>query len=84
MNGIATPKQPLALLLDTYELADHCDAWLRKRALPRDVLVEMFWGDQDEARARHSLDNALSHFRRVLGTNPQGYRRAFQTPEAVS
>ena len=40
---------------------------LTKRPLPRDVLVEMFWGDQEEARARHSLSDALSHLRRVLG-----------------
>jgi hypothetical protein len=33
LNGIATPARPLVLLLDTYELADHCDSWLRKRAL---------------------------------------------------
>ena len=40
---------------------------LTKRPLARDVLVEMFWGDQEEARARHSLSDALSHLRRVLG-----------------
>ena len=40
---------------------------LARRPLPRDVLLEMFWGDQDEARARHSLSDALSHLRRVLG-----------------
>lgn len=27
----------------------------------------MFWGEQDETRARHSLSDALSHIRRVLG-----------------
>lgn len=27
----------------------------------------MFWGDQEESRARHSLSDALSHLRRVLG-----------------
>src|SRR5215203_6166983 len=37
------------------------------RPLSRDLLVEMFWGEQDEARARHSLSDALSHLRRVLG-----------------
>jgi DNA-binding SARP family transcriptional activator/Flp pilus assembly protein TadD/TolB-like protein len=41
---------------------------LARRPLPREVLAEMFWGDQDEAKARHSLDNSLSHFRRVLGS----------------
>ena len=37
------------------------------RPLSRAVLAEMFWGDQDEQRARHSLSDALSHLRRVLG-----------------
>src|SRR3712207_2486709 len=49
---------------------------LRRRPLPRDALVEMFWGDQDEPRARHSLDNALSHFRRVLGAEAVAKRQA--------
>ena len=40
---------------------------LERRPLSRDVLVEMFWGDQEETRARHSLSDALSHLRRVLG-----------------
>ena len=37
------------------------------RPISRAVLAEMFWGDQDEERARHSLSDALSHLRRVLG-----------------
>ena len=40
---------------------------LERRPLSRDVLVEMFWGDQEETRARHSLSDALSHLRRVVG-----------------
>src|ERR671939_1649306 len=40
---------------------------LARRPLSRDALVEMFWGEQDEERARHSLSDALSHLRRVLG-----------------
>lgn len=40
---------------------------LERRPVPRDTLVEMFWGDQEEERARHSLSDALSHLRRVLG-----------------
>ena len=40
---------------------------LERRAVSRDVLVEMFWGGQDEERARHSLSDALSHLRRVVG-----------------
>lgn len=40
---------------------------LSSRPIARDTLMEMFWGDQDEVRARHSLSEALSHIRRVLG-----------------
>ena len=40
---------------------------LAKRPVSRDALVEMFWGDQDEVRARHSLSDAISHLRRVIG-----------------
>jgi DNA-binding SARP family transcriptional activator len=36
----------------------------------------MFWGEQDEARARHSLSNALSSLRRALG------QRAITTRDA--
>lgn len=38
-----------------------------KRPLSRCTLAEMFWGEQDESRARHSLSDALSHLRRELG-----------------
>ena len=38
-----------------------------KRPLSRATLVEMFWGEQEESRARHSLSDALSHLRRELG-----------------
>ncbi|HZF67483.1 MAG TPA: BTAD domain-containing putative transcriptional regulator [Gemmatirosa sp.] len=41
---------------------------IERRPVARDALVEMFWGEQEEARARHSLSDALSHLRRVLGT----------------
>ena len=37
------------------------------RAVPRAQLVELFWGDRDEERARASLSEALSHLRRTLG-----------------
>ena len=40
---------------------------MERRAVSRDVLVEMFWGGQEEDRARHSLSDAISHLRRVLG-----------------
>jgi DNA-binding SARP family transcriptional activator/tetratricopeptide (TPR) repeat protein len=38
-----------------------------RRPLSRCTLAEMFWGEQDESRARHSLSDALSHLRRELG-----------------
>ena len=40
---------------------------LSPEPIARDVLAEMFWGDEDPERARHSLSDALSHLRRVLG-----------------
>jgi len=40
---------------------------MARRPVARDTLVELFWGEQDEARARHSLSNALSSLRRALG-----------------
>ena len=44
-------------------------AWLAMRRHPatRDQVIGTFWGGRDEARARNSLADALSHFRRVLG-----------------
>jgi DNA-binding SARP family transcriptional activator/Flp pilus assembly protein TadD/TolB-like protein len=39
---------------------------MRKQPVSRDTLLEMFWGGQEEARARHSLSDAVSHLRRVL------------------
>jgi DNA-binding SARP family transcriptional activator/TolB-like protein/tetratricopeptide (TPR) repeat protein len=44
-------------------------------AVERDFLIEMFWGDQEEHRARHSLSDALSHLRRVLGADSITARR---------
>ncbi|MCA0375974.1 MAG: hypothetical protein LCH84_09940 [Gemmatimonadetes bacterium] len=40
---------------------------LSRRPVSRDVLVGMFWPEQPEERARHSLSDTLSHLRRVLG-----------------
>lgn len=40
---------------------------LSARPRSRDSLADMFWGDQDAERARHSLSEALSHIRRALG-----------------
>jgi superkiller protein 3 len=34
LNRVAAPARPLVLLVDTYELADRCDRWLRQRVLP--------------------------------------------------
>ena len=40
---------------------------LTRRPLPRDTLLGLFWAEHDEARARHSLSNALSSLRGALG-----------------
>jgi DNA-binding SARP family transcriptional activator/TolB-like protein/tetratricopeptide (TPR) repeat protein len=48
---------------------------LTTRPLERDYLLDMFWGDQDEERARHSLSDALSHLRRALGADSISTRR---------
>jgi len=40
---------------------------MTRRPMTRDTLIGMFWGEQDEQRARHSLSNVLSSIRRVLG-----------------
>lgn len=40
---------------------------LSNRPLTRDRLATLFWGEQDDERARHSLADTLSHLRRVLG-----------------
>jgi DNA-binding SARP family transcriptional activator/TolB-like protein/Tfp pilus assembly protein PilF len=47
---------------------------LAKRPVSRDTLVGMFWGEQDEARARHSLTEALSHIRRTMGRDALSVR----------
>jgi len=46
------------------------------RPLSRDTLLSWFWPEQDEPRARHSLSDALSHIRRVLGPASLSTRRA--------
>jgi DNA-binding SARP family transcriptional activator/predicted Zn-dependent protease len=48
---------------------------LSDRPYSRDALAEMFWGDEDDERARHSLSDALSHFRRLLGRDVIAHRR---------
>lgn len=49
---------------------------LSDRPYSRDALAEMFWGDEDDERARHSLSDALSHFRRLLGRDAIAHRRS--------
>ena len=57
-SSLTTRRRKLALLA---YLA------LQKRPTPRSVLLDVFWGERDEDRARNSLSDALSHLRRVLG-----------------
>lgn len=49
---------------------------LASRPYSRDVLADMFWGEEDDSRARHSLSDALSHLRRTLGRNAITSRQA--------
>jgi DNA-binding SARP family transcriptional activator len=63
---LATRKRKLALLT---LLAVSARSW------SRDALVDLFWGEQPETRARHSLSDALSHLRRVLGPDAITQRR---------
>ncbi|MGI8498720.1 MAG: BTAD domain-containing putative transcriptional regulator [Gemmatimonadaceae bacterium] len=49
---------------------------LSGRPLTRDFLSSLFWGDEDETRARHSLSDALSHIRSVLGAGSIATRQA--------
>ena len=58
VESLATRRRKLAVL-----------AWLAMRPSPatRDQVIGVFWGDRDEGRARNSLADALSHFRRVFG-----------------
>lgn len=58
-TSLATRPRKLALL-----------AWLSlrpERRATRESTIGVFWGDRDEARARNSLSDAISHLRRVLG-----------------
>jgi DNA-binding SARP family transcriptional activator/tetratricopeptide (TPR) repeat protein len=48
---------------------------MASRPVPRDMLLEMFWGGETEGRARHSLSNALSGLRSLLGPNSVTSRR---------
>ena len=46
------------------------------KPISRDRLVGLFWGDHAEDRARHSLSDALSHLRRVLGPSAISARKS--------
>ena len=59
LDSLAKQRRKLAVLV---VLA------LSRRPVSRDTLIEMFWGERDERRARHSLSEALSHLRRLLGS----------------
>lgn len=43
-----------------------------KRPVSRDILEGLRWPDDEPERARHSLNEALSHLRRVLGCDTLG------------
>ena len=49
---------------------------LAERPYNRDTLADMFWGEEEDERARHSLSDALSHFRRLLGRDAIAHRRS--------
>jgi len=60
---------------------------LRQRVHHAQRLLESTDLPIEVVAARVGLGNAVNlrkHFRRVLGTNPQGYRRAFHAPQPVS
>lgn len=65
--SLATRRRKLAVLV---VLA------VSRKPITRDALTELFWGDQAEERARHSLSDTLSHLRRVLGPDSIAARRA--------
>jgi len=48
---------------------------MSERPPSRDALVATFWGEEPEANARHSLSNALSAIRGVLGQSAISARR---------
>ncbi|HEX7937719.1 MAG TPA: BTAD domain-containing putative transcriptional regulator, partial [Gemmatimonadaceae bacterium] len=66
-DDLAKRRRKLALLA-VLAMAD--------RPIGRDTLVDMFWGEEPEDRARHSLSDALSNLRRVLGKDAISARSA--------
>lgn len=65
-KSLGTRRRKLALLV---VLA------VSKRPVTRAALTDLFWGDQPEERARHSLSDTLSHLRRALGAQAIAARR---------
>jgi DNA-binding SARP family transcriptional activator len=63
------------LVLRPRHLAIFAFLAMSERAVQRDSLVAMFWGDEPEANARHSLSNALSALRGLLGASAITSRR---------
>ncbi|HEX6049031.1 MAG TPA: BTAD domain-containing putative transcriptional regulator, partial [Gemmatimonadaceae bacterium] len=63
----ATGDEDTSLAKRRFKLALLAVLAMARRPVPRDTLLGMFWPEQDEARARHSLSNALSSLRRALG-----------------
>lgn len=49
---------------------------LARRPVSRAALAEMFWGDEEEERARHSLSTTLSFLRGLLGPSSIATRKA--------
>jgi DNA-binding SARP family transcriptional activator/tetratricopeptide (TPR) repeat protein len=72
----AAGEEDISLAKRRFKLALLSVLAMARRPLSRDALLEMFWGDHDESRARHSLSNALSSLRRALG------QRAITTRDA--
>lgn len=57
---------------------------LQSRPIPRDVLLEVFWGERPPARARNSLNTAIWRLRQALepdGIAPQTYLLSNSTGE---
>ncbi|MCB0055281.1 MAG: winged helix-turn-helix domain-containing protein, partial [Caldilinea sp.] len=57
---------------------------LQSRPVPRDVLLEVFWGERPPARARNSLNTAIWRLRQALepdGIAPQTYLLSNSTGE---
>ena len=57
---------------------------LATKPLSRDHVAELFWGDRDEDRARHSMREALSRVRQLLGPEsiPQRSTSVMLSPSA--